>query len=90
MMEYTSASDIIIAEGALALAECDYAIAKLNADFLGITIDEYYDFLVDMGGMVEDTISPEELEQMYVEYCTEYDIPYEQSNDYACYDRMGW
>lgn len=90
MMEYINASDIIIAEGTLALAESDYAIAKLNAEFLGITLEEYYDFLVDMNGMIEDTISPEELEQMYAEYCAEYDIPYEQYNDYACYDVQGW
>lgn len=73
----------------LELAEHDYELAKLNANFLGITLDEYYDFVEDMDGMVEDSMTAEELEQMYAEYCAEYDIPY-TIPDYSCYDVQGW
>ena len=69
-------------------AECEYQIVKAMAEFLNISIDECWDFIKDM--QVEtDTITPDEIEQMYIEYCAEYDIPYTQPN-YACYDRMGW
>lgn len=73
----------------LELAENDYELAKLNADYLGISIDEYYDFVADMDGMVEDSMTAEELEQMYAEYCAEYDIPYSLPS-YDCYDIQGW
>lgn len=84
-------TEYITYEARLAIAECDYELAKLNANYLGISIDEYYDFIADMDGMVEDDITPEELEEMYVDYCREYEIPCLQiPNDYACVDRMGW
>lgn len=85
-----TATEYISYNAHLAIAENDYELAKLNANYLGISIDEYYDFVADMDGMVEDTLTAEELEAMYAEYCAEYDIPCEQFNDYACYDRMGW
>jgi len=69
-------------------AECEYQIVKAMAEFLNISIEECWDFIKDM--QVEtDTTTPDEIEQMYIEYCMEYDIPYTQP-DYACYDRMGW
>jgi hypothetical protein len=84
-----TATEYITYEANIAIAECDYELAKLNADYLGISIDEYYDFVADMDGMVEDTLTAEELEQMYAEYCAEYDIPYALAN-YDCYDIQGW
>ena len=70
----------------------DYELQCKAAELLGISIDEYLDFVRDME---IDTIeySLEEIEQMYIEYCQEYDIPCEQLEhyaDYACVDRMGW
>lgn len=86
-----TATEYITYEANIAIAECDYELAKLNADYLGISIDEYYDFVADMEGEVTDDITPEELEAMYVDYCREYEIPCLQiPNDYACYDREGW
>lgn len=82
-------TEYIIHNANLELAEIDYELAKLNADFLGITLDEYYDFVEDMRGLVEDSMTAEELEQMYAEYCAEYDIPY-TIPDYSCYDVQGW
>lgn len=84
-----TATEYITYNARLAIAECDYELAKLNADLLGISLDEYYDFVADMNGMVEDSMSAEELEQMYAEYCAEYDIPYSLPN-YDCYDVQGW
>lgn len=70
-------------------ADCEYQIVKAMAEFLSISIEECYDFIKDM--QVEtDTVTPDEIEQMYVDYCMEYDIPCLQISDYACYDRMGW
>lgn len=86
-----TATEYITYNARLAIAECDYELAKLNANYLGISIDEYYDFIADMDGEVTDDITPEELEEMYVDYCREYEIPCLQiPNDYACYDREGW
>lgn len=86
-----TATEYITYNARLAIAECDYELAKLNADWLGISIDEYYDFVADMEGDVTDDITPEELEEMYVDYCREYEVPCLQiPNDYACYDREGW
>ena len=82
-------TEYITHEANIAIAECDYELAKLNADLLGISIDEYYDFVADMDGMVEDSMTAEELEQMYAEYCAEYDIPYSLPS-YDCYDIQGW
>lgn len=84
-------TEYIVHNANLELAEIDYELAKLNADWLGISIDEYYDFVADMDGEITDDITPEELEEMYVDYCREYEIPCLQiPNDYACYDREGW
>lgn len=79
----------IIHNARLEEAQFNYEMAQLNADFLGITLDEYYDFVEDMCGLVEDSMTAEELEQMYAEYCAEYDIPY-TIPDYSCYDMQGW
>ena len=70
-------------------AECEYQIVKAMAEFLSISIEECWDFIKDME---VDTITttPEEIEQMYIEYCAEYDISCLQIPDYNCYDRMGW
>ena len=84
-----TATEYIIHNARLELAENDYELAKLNADYLGISLDEYYDFVEDMDGMVSDDLTAEELEQMYAEYCAEYDIPYTLAN-YDCYDIQGW
>lgn len=70
----------------------DYELQCKTAELLGVSIDEYMDFVRDME---VDTIeySLEEIEQMYIDYCQEYDIPCEQFEhyeDYACIDRMGW
>lgn len=86
-----TATEYITYNARLELAESEYELAKLNANFLGISIDEYFDFVADMDGEVTDDITPEELEEMYVDYCREYEIPCLQiPNDYACYDREGW
>lgn len=70
-------------------AESDFEMQKAGAKFLGISLEEFQDFERDM--MFNTTeCTPEEIEQMYVEYCMEYDIPCQQIPDYACYDRMGW
>lgn len=82
-------TEYIVHNAKLELAELDYELAKLNADFLGITLDEYFDFVKDMSGLVEDSMTAEELEQMYAEYCAEYDIPYSLPS-YDCYDIQGW
>lgn len=82
-------TEYIVHNANLELAERDYELAKLNADFLGITLDEYFDFVEDMNGLVEDSMTAEELEQMYAEYCAEYDIPYSLPS-YDCYDIQGW
>lgn len=54
--------------------EAEYNTDKAAAALLGITLDEYYDFVYDMSvNPVECTA--DELEQMYVQYCQEYEIP---------------
>ena len=70
-------------------AESDFQMQVAGAELLGTTLEEYQDFERDM---MFNTIeyTAEEIEQMYAEYCAEYDIPYEQIPDYACVDRMGW
>lgn len=70
----------------------DYELQQQTAELLGISIDEYLDFIRDME---IDTIeySLEEIEQMYLDYCQECEIPYEQLEyyeAYACIDCMGW
>lgn len=86
-----TATDYIVHNARLELAEIEYQMAQINADYLGISLDEYFDFIADMDGTIEDDITPEELEEMFVDYCREYEIPCLQiPNDYACYDREGW
>lgn len=73
----------------MAYIEADYKLQQIAADCLGITLDEYLDFVADMEvNTVEFDL--DELEQMYAEYCRDYGIPCEQIPDYACYDKMGW
>ena len=49
-------------------------MCQLCAEQLGITVDEYIDFTLDMQIETRD-YTLEEIEQMYAEYCQEYDIP---------------
>lgn len=70
----------------------DYELQCKTAELLGISIDEYLDFVADME---IDTIeySLEEIEMMYDDYkMQEYadTIPMPTYQDYACIDRMGW
>lgn len=72
--------------------EKDYELQCTTAKLLGISIEEYLDFVRDMEvDTIEYTL--EEIEEMYIDYCQEYDIPCEQLEHYeayACIDRMGW
>lgn len=52
-------------------------MCQICAEQLGITVDEYIDFTLDMQIETRD-YTLEEIEQMYVEYCQEYDIPHMQ------------
>lgn len=76
----------------LAVAQTDYELQCTTAELLGISIEEYLDFVRDME---IDTIvyTLEEIESMYIDYCQEYEIPcaqLEHYDEYACIDRMGW
>ena len=54
--------------------QADYELHKVTANCLGITLDEYFDFVAFTGiNTVEYTL--DEITQMYVEFCGEYDIP---------------
>lgn len=70
----------------------DYELQCKTAELLGVSIDEYMDFVRDME---VDTIeySLEEIELMYDDYISQgYEdmIPMPTYEDYACIDRMGW
>lgn len=70
----------------------DYELQCKTAELLGISIEEYLDFVRDMG---VDTIeySLEEIEQMYDDYISQGyndDISISNYEAYACIDRMGW
>ena len=70
----------------------DYELQCKTAELLGVSIEEYMDFVRDME---IDTIeySLEEIELMYDDYkMQEYadTIPMPTYQDYACIDRMGW
>lgn len=70
----------------------DYELQCTTAKLLGISIEEYLDFVRDME---VDTIkySLEEIEIMYDDYkMQEYveTVPMPTYQDYACIDRMGW
>lgn len=72
--------------------ETDYELQCKTAELLGVSIDEYMDFVRDME---VDTIeySLEEIELMYDDYISQgYDdtIPMPTYEDYTCIDRMGW
>lgn len=78
----------------LKLAEniADYELQVTTAKLLGVSIEEYLDFISDME---IDTIeySLEEIEAMFMDYCREYEIPCNQLESYeayACIDIMGW
>lgn len=49
-------------------------MCQICAEQLGITIDEYINFTLDMQLETRDC-TLEGIEQMYTEYCQEYDIP---------------
>lgn len=55
-------------------AEAEYNIWIVCAEQLGITVDEYIDFMLDMELETKD-YTLDEIEGMYAEYCQEYDIP---------------
>lgn len=85
-------NNVNLQELRLASDIADYELQCKTAELLGVSIEEYLDFVEDMG---VDTIeySLEEIEQMYIDYCQDYDIPCEQLEHYeayACIDRMGW
>lgn len=89
MKTYLEHIDGITTDYQIATIEADYELQKTTAKLLGITLDEYLDFIADMEvNTIEYTL--EEIEGMYAEYCQEYDIPCEQLKDYPCFDRMGW
>lgn len=56
------------------IAELEYSIWVICAEQLGITVDEYIDFMLDMQFETRE-YTLDEIEQMYVEYCQEHDIP---------------
>lgn len=72
--------------------ETDYELQCKTAELLGVSIEEYLDFVRDMAiDTVEYTL--EEIELMYDDYkMQEYadEIPMPTYADYACIDRMGW
>ena len=90
MRTYINDIEMIEAKHRQVMAEIDFDMQKAGAELLGITLEEYQDFERDMLEMDTIDYTPEEIMAMYIEYCAEYDIPCEQFNDYACYDRMGW
>lgn len=70
----------------------DYELQCKTAELLGVSIEEYMDFVRDME---IDTIeySLEEIELMYDDYISQGysdEIPMPTYQDYACIDRMGW
>ena len=54
-------------------AEAEYSIWVICAEQLGITVDEYVDFMLDMELETND-YTLDEIEQMYIKYCQEPDI----------------
>lgn len=83
---------IIEAEGAelrLASNIADYNLQVVTAKCLGVSIENYLNFIRDMEiDTIKHTL--DEIRQLYKDYCQEYDIPLGQYVDYACIDRMGW
>ena len=86
------ANNVSLHELRLAADIADYELQCKAAELLGISIDEYLDFVRDME---VDTIeySLEEIELMYDDYIMQGyadEIPMPTYQDYACVDRMGW
>lgn len=66
--------DGIVTDEHLASVEADYKLQQVAAESLGITLEEYLDFVADMEvDTVDYTFN--EIEQMYVEYCEMFEIP---------------
>lgn len=85
-------NNVSLQELRLAADIADYELQCKTAELLGVSIEEYLDFVQDMG---VDTIeySLEEIEQMYDDYISQGyadEIPMPTYEDYACIDRMGW
>ena len=76
-------------EDKIALSECRYKLMQAIAEMLTITIEECCDFIAETFDNDVEEYSPEDIEQMYIDYCAEYDIPCMQF-DYSCTDIMGW
>lgn len=90
MRTYIGQIEVVENENRISEAAIAFDMQKAGAELLGITLEEYQDFERDMLETNTIDYTPEEIMAMYIEYCAEYDIPCEQFNDYACYDRMGW
>lgn len=85
-------NNVSLQELRLAVDITDYELQCKTAELLGVSIEEYLDFVRDME---VDTIeySLEEIEQMYDDYISQgYNDDTSISNyeAYACIDRMGW
>ena len=61
-------------DNTMEIAELQFELWKIAAEQLGITVDEYCDFIQDMDIETTD-YTLDEIEGMYAEYCREYDIP---------------
>ena len=59
----------------LFIAQTTYEMWNAAAHYLGITLEEYIAFMQDMEMQEEECYSLEDIEQMYAEYCQEYDRP---------------
>lgn len=74
LMTYYAEIEAKYHEDSLAIAENTYKAWEICAEQLGISVEEYIDFMQDMDFETFDyTLA--EIEQMYVEYCQEFDIP---------------
>ena len=65
-----------------------------QAERLGISVEEYMDFIAYMDIEEMEAYTEDEIADMYNEYCEIYDIPNEQNRidctDYLCYESRGW
>jgi hypothetical protein len=74
LMTYYAEVEAKCHEDSLAIAENTYKAWEICAEQLGISVEEYIDFMHDMDFETFDyTLA--EIEQMYVEYCREFEIP---------------
>ena len=55
-------------------SELEFNLWRLAAQHLGISLEEYIDFMHDMEIQTEE-FNLDELDMMYAEYCQEFDIP---------------